>query len=140
MSANSMAISTRAWHTARWSEFARRREASAKEGKLRGIGLSSYVEICAFDGGEPAFVTLRMDGTIELRIGTQSNGQGHATAYAQIGSEKLNLPLDKIDVRQGDTDELANGGGTGGSRSIPLGGVSTVEGGEIWQSAFANCF
>ncbi|MGB8818553.1 MAG: xanthine dehydrogenase family protein molybdopterin-binding subunit [Rhizobiaceae bacterium] len=110
-----------------WSDFAKRREVSAQEGKLRGIGLSSYVEICAFDGGEPAFVTLRMDGSIELRIGTQSNGQGHATAYAQLASEKLNLPLDRIEVRQGDTDELQNGGGTGGSRSIPLGGASTVE-------------
>jgi aerobic carbon-monoxide dehydrogenase large subunit len=113
--------------TSNWSDFEQRLSASKAKGKIRGIGLSSYVEICAFDGGEPAVVALRPDGTVELRIGTQSNGQGHATAYAQFVSEKLNLDLDKIDVRQGDTDELPSGGGTGGSRSIPLGGVSTLK-------------
>ena len=114
-----------------WASFDLRLQESAQSGRLRGIGLSSYVEICAFDGGEPAVVSLRADGMIELRVGTQSNGQGHATAYAQMVAEKLNLPLEQIDVRQGDTDELASGGGTGGSRSIPLGGVSTVKASEI---------
>ena len=57
--------------------------------------------------------------------GTQSNGQGHATAYAQFASQHLDLPLDKIRVIQGDTDAVATGNGTGGSRSIPVGGVST---------------
>jgi aerobic carbon-monoxide dehydrogenase large subunit len=110
-----------------WSDFDKRLAASKVTGKIRGIGLSSYVEICAFDGGEPAVVSLQSDGIVELRIGTQSNGQGHATAYAQFVSEKLNLELDKVEVRQGDTDELPSGGGTGGSRSIPLGGVSTAK-------------
>jgi aerobic carbon-monoxide dehydrogenase large subunit len=110
-----------------WKGFDQRLALSKKNGKIRGIGLSSYVEICAFDGGEPAVVSLRADGMVELRIGTQSNGQGHATAYAQLVSEKLNIDLSRIDVRQGDTDELPTGGGTGGSRSIPLGGVSTVK-------------
>jgi aerobic carbon-monoxide dehydrogenase large subunit len=113
--------------SSRWNEFDERLAASKHNGMIRGIGLSSYVEVCAFDGGEPAVVSLRVDGMVELRIGTQSNGQGHATAYAQMVSEKLNLDLDRIDVRQGDTDELPDGGGTGGSRSIPLGGVSTVK-------------
>ena len=117
-----------------WNGFEHRKKEAAKVGKLRGIGLSSYVEICAFDGGEPAVVSLRSDGMVELRIGTQSNGQGHATAYAQMVAEKLNLDLEQIDVRQGDTDELASGGGTGGSRSIPLGGVSTVKASEILAS------
>ncbi len=117
-----------------WHAFEARQKVAAKAGKLRGIGLSSYVEICAFDGGEPAVVSLRSDGMVELRIGTQSNGQGHATAYAQMVAEKLNLDLEQIDVRQGDTDELPSGGGTGGSRSIPLGGVSTVKASEILAS------
>ena len=65
-----------------------------------------------------------------LFIGTQSNGQGHATAYAQFIAEKLDLPPDRIRMRQGDTDELEAGGGTGGSRSIPLGGVSAARAGE----------
>ena len=73
---------------------------------------------------------LEKDGTVTLDIGTQSNGQGHATAYAQFVSEKLNLDIAKINVRQGDTERLAKGGGTGGSRSIPLGGVSAARAGE----------
>ena len=64
------------------------------------------------------------DGTITLFIGTQTNGQGHATAYSQFIADKIGIDFDRIIVRQGDTAELAKGGGTGGSRSIPLGGVS----------------
>ena len=59
-----------------------------------------------------------------LWIGTQSNGQGHKTTYAQIIAGQLNIPLEEINVRQGDTDEIASGGGTIGSRSMPTGGVS----------------
>lgn len=117
-----------------WTTFDARLAVSKTEGKLRGIGLSTYVEICAFDGGEPAIVVLRKDGIVELRIGTQSNGQGHVTAYAQFVSDYLNLDLAQIDVRQGDTDELSEGGGTGGSRSIPLGGVSTAKASEILKA------
>jgi carbon-monoxide dehydrogenase large subunit len=67
---------------------------------------------------------------VTLRIGTQSNGQGHATAYAQFVSEKLDLDVARIRVEQGDTDQLKSGGGTGGSRSIPLGGVSAARAGD----------
>ena len=119
---------------AEWSTFDARLETSKSNRKLRGIGLSTYVEICAFDGGEPAIIALRKDGIVELRIGTQSNGQGHVTAYAQFVSDHLNLDLSQIDVRQGDTDELSEGGGTGGSRSIPLGGVSTAKASEILKT------
>jgi aerobic carbon-monoxide dehydrogenase large subunit len=115
---------------ANWNSFERRLGASKAAGKLRGIGMATYIEACAFEGSEPAVALLRADGTIELRIGTQSNGQGHATAYAQFVAEKLNIGIDKIEVRQGDTDELAKGGGTGGSRSIPLGGVSASRAGQ----------
>ena len=73
---------------------------------------------------------LQADGTVTLYIGTQSNGQGHATAYAQFVAEKLGLGIDQINVRQGDSDELEKGGGTGGSRSIPLGGVSAARAGD----------
>ena len=65
-----------------------------------------------------------------LSIGTQTNGQGHATAYSQFVAEKLNIDIDKVIVHQGDTDQLKAGGGTGGSRSIPLGGVSAARAGE----------
>lgn len=113
-----------------WDAFEERNSASKSSGKFRGIGMSTYVEACAFAGSEPAFLELKEDGSVELKIGTQSNGQGHATAYAQLAAEKLGIDYEKIDVRQGDTDELENGGGTGGSRSIPLGGVSVSRAGE----------
>lgn len=113
-----------------WNDFDTRLAASRKAGMLRGIGMATYIEACAFAGSEPAHVRLNGDGTVTLLIGTQSNGQGHATAYAQFVADKLNLDIDRITVRQGDTDELASGGGTGGSRSIPLGGVSAARAGE----------
>jgi carbon-monoxide dehydrogenase large subunit len=108
---------------------ARNAEAKAR-GRIRGIGLSTYVEICAFPGSEPAHVRLNDDGTVTLLIGTQTNGQGHATAYSQFIAEKIGIDFDKIIVRQGDTDDLSSGGGTGGSRSIPIGGLSVIRAGE----------
>ncbi|MBX3571273.1 MAG: xanthine dehydrogenase family protein molybdopterin-binding subunit [Mesorhizobium sp.] len=121
---------TLAMERADWNGFEKRLKASMQAGKLRGIGMATYVEACAFAGSEAAHLTLNGDGTVTLFIGTQTNGQGHATAYSQFVAEKLNLPIEKIIVRQGDTDELAKGGGTGGSRSIPLGGVSAAYAGE----------
>lgn len=113
-----------------WEEFDARASAAKSEGKIRGIGISSYIEACAFAGSEPAFLELKEDGSVVLKIGTQSNGQGHATAYTQLAAEKLGLDYEKIQLRQGDTDELKNGGGTGGSRSVPLGGASVVQASE----------
>ncbi|MEM1364220.1 MAG: xanthine dehydrogenase family protein molybdopterin-binding subunit [Pseudomonadota bacterium] len=107
-----------------WAGFETRRAEAAARGKFRGIGCATYIEACAFAGSEPAVARLNEDGTATIFIGTQTNGQGHATAYAQFAADKLGLDIDAIEVRQGDTDELASGGGTGGSRSIPLGGVS----------------
>jgi carbon-monoxide dehydrogenase large subunit len=115
---------TEAMRQADWESFETRRVAAKAEGKLLGIGLATYVEACAFPGSEPAYVELMPSGRVELKIGTQSNGQGHATAYAQFVGEALKLDYDMIDVRQGDTDDTPTGGGTGGSRSIPLGAVS----------------
>lgn len=113
-----------------WKSFPERLAQSRAAGRIRGIGMATYIEACAFPGSEPAFLELNGDGSVTLKIGTQTNGQGHATAYAQFVSEKLNIPFDKVHVRQGDTDELKAGGGTGGSRSIPLGGVSASRAGE----------
>ena len=67
--------------------------------------------------------TLDKDGNFTVLIGTQSNGQGHETAYAQVVSEHLDVPLERIRVVQGDTDRIPTGNGTGGSRSIPVGAV-----------------
>jgi len=107
-----------------YAGFEARAEASKRAGKLRGIGIATYVEACAFPGSEPATVKLNADGTITLLIGTQSNGQGHATAYSQFIASRLGVEMDRIEVIQGDTDRVATGEGTGGSRSIPLGAVS----------------
>ncbi len=119
-----------AMERADWAGFAARLQQSRAAGKIRGIGMATYVEACAFPGSEPAFLELNGDGSVTLRIGTQSNGQGHATAYAQFVSEKLGLDPERVHVRQGDTDELKAGSGTGGSRSIPLGGVSAARAGD----------
>jgi len=76
-----------------------------------------------------SFAELRFDqsGTLTMLMGTQSSGQGHQTAYAQLAAERLGLPLDKIRVLQGDTAAIAFGRGTGGSRSLPVGGASAAE-------------
>ena len=121
---------TQAIERAGWEAFPKRLADARSKGLIRGIGMATYVEACAFAGSEPAHVRLEDDGTVTLDIGTQSNGQGHATAYAQFVSEKLNLDIARIKVIQGDTDRLTKGGGTGGSRSIPLGGVSASRAGE----------
>jgi len=115
---------TRAQELADWDGFAKRAAASKREGKLRGIGLATYVEACGGNGPETAVVRVDRDGGATVLIGSQSTGQGHATAYAQIVADKLDLPPDKVRVVQGDTDAIASGAGTGGSSSIPVGGVS----------------
>lgn len=102
---------------------ARRRDGAA-EGKLRGIGIACYVEECGASNKEDARVRLDPDGGVTVFVGTQTNGQGHETAYTQMLSEQLGLDSDVIRIRQGDTDELAFGGGTGGSRSLLMGGMA----------------
>src|SRR5690606_22083558 len=119
-----------AMERAGWRSFEERLKASTAAGRIRGIGMATYIEACAFAGSEPAHVELGDDGVVTLLIGTQSNGQGHATAYAQLVAEKLGLDVSRVRLHQGDTDRLDKGGGTGGSRSIPLGGVSAARAGE----------
>jgi len=114
----------RAMEVANWKDFAKRAKAAKKEGLVRGIGMSSYVEICGTMGDETANVRLDPNGDILVLIGTQSSGQGHQTAYAQIVAEQFGVPPERVHVHQGDTDEIATGLGTGGSASIPTGGVS----------------
>ena len=72
-------------------------------------------------GSEPAAIKFTDNGGVELYVGTQSNGQGHETAFAQLVAEKLGVPFESITVKQGDTDWV-NGGGTGGSRSLNMSG------------------
>ncbi len=100
-----------------YNGFAGRKAASESEGKLRGIGLCYYLEAILGDASEGAEVEFRDDGNVLLYVGTQSNGQGHETVFAQFLADQSGIPADMITVIQGDSDRIARGGGTGGSRS-----------------------
>jgi len=102
--------------------FEARRAEAKKRGKLRGLGISYYVEACAGGQGEQPHLKFDQDGKLTIIIGTQDNGQGHRTVYAQIAADAFGIPIENIVVKQGDTDEVPTGLGTGGSRSIPVGG------------------
>ena len=119
-----------AMKSADWAGFSARAAESKKNGKVRGIGIGSYIECTAWGSGEDVTASLEKDGTVTVTSGTQSNGQGHATAYAQFVSQHLDIPLEKVKVIQGDTAVIKTGNGTGGSRSIPVGGVASHLAGE----------
>jgi aerobic carbon-monoxide dehydrogenase large subunit len=116
----------RAQELADWRSFSRRLAASKKAGRLRGIGVATYIEACGNNGPDTARLTLEPDGSVTALTGTQSTGQGHATAYAQIIADRLSLPPERVRVVQGDTDLIATGTGTGGSSSIACGGASVA--------------
>jgi aerobic carbon-monoxide dehydrogenase large subunit len=101
-----------------YAGFAARRADAARRGRLRGIGLSYYLEVTMGDPTERAEIRFAEDGNVDLYVGTQSTGQGHETAYIQLMSQRLGIDGEKIRVRQGDTDTIPVGGGTGGSRSL----------------------
>jgi carbon-monoxide dehydrogenase large subunit len=109
------------------AEQARRR--AAGDVTQLGIGLSCYVEITG-PGGEAggphenATVEVHPDGSATILTGTSPHGQGHATVWAMLASEELGIPVSKITVKWGDTDLIPEGGGTGGSRSLQLGGAA----------------
>ncbi|HYW03611.1 MAG TPA: xanthine dehydrogenase family protein molybdopterin-binding subunit [Gammaproteobacteria bacterium] len=105
-----------------WNGFDGRRRQSGR-GRLRGIGMSTYIEACAGGFPESARMQVNPDGGVTVMIGTQSNGQGHQTAYTQIVCEQLGVAPERVTIVQGDTDRVAKGAGTGGSRSIPVGGT-----------------
>ena len=102
--------------------FNKRKKNSYERGFLRGIGISTYIEACGGGGPEFATISVGKNGNITVKIGTQSNGQGHETSYAQIVSEILGVDISLISIVQGNSKEIKNGSGTGGSRSTPVGG------------------
>src|SRR6201987_489522 len=114
----------RAMEIANWKDFHKRAKAAKKQGLVRGIGLASYVEVCGTMGEETAEVRLDANGDVSILIGTQSSGQGHQTAYAQLVAEQFGLAPERVHIFQGDTDQIATGLGTGGSA-----GLSTRGGG-----------
>ncbi|MEP9383175.1 xanthine dehydrogenase family protein molybdopterin-binding subunit [Nocardioides sp. KR10-350] len=107
------------------AEQARRREAG--ETRLLGIGLSTYVEITGFGGTEFASVDVDEEGYATVMAGTSAHGQGHATSFSMIVADRLGIPMERIRFVQSDTARIRSGGGTGGSRSLQLGG-SAVSG------------
>ncbi|SFI35982.1 xanthine dehydrogenase family protein molybdopterin-binding subunit [Jannaschia pohangensis] len=104
--------------------FAARRAESEAEGKLRGLGLCYYIESILGNPSESAEIVFEATGRVTLYVGTQSNGQGHDTVYRQFLNTDLGLDPDVIDVVQGDSDRIATGGGTGGSRSVTTQGTA----------------
>lgn len=107
-----------------WDGFKKRAAAARRRRKLRGVGLACYIEACGGNGPETSKLTLEKDGNVTLLIGTQTTGQGHDTSYAQLIADHLQIPSERVRMLQGDTDRIATGGGTGGSSSIPVGGVT----------------
>lgn len=102
------------------SGFEKRKAESKARGKLRGQGIAYYVEAAA-GGEEFAEIKFEDNGKVTLLVGTLTNGQGHATSYAQVLEDLLGVPFDNISLVQGDTDRIPQGNGTGGSKSMMLG-------------------
>ena len=128
-------VFARALELADYAGFARRRSAAAPDGKLRGIGMACYVEssgiapsrFAAALGArtgffEAATIRVQPDGGVAAMLGTHNHGQGHATTFAQIIATRLGVPLSKIEIIEGDTDQVPFGTGTFGSRLIAVGG------------------
>ncbi len=112
------------------AEQARRRAAG---GRLQlGIGVASYVEITA-GGGSEEFASMEVhdDGSATVFVGTAAHGQGHQTAYAMLVSAQTGIPVDRVRLVDGDTDLVPRGGGTGGSRSLQLGGSAVQRATEV---------
>ncbi len=110
------------------AEQSRRLESGAN---LLGIGLSSYVEICGFGPWEMGSVEVGPDGSVLVLTGTSPHGQGHETSWSQIVAEILQVPMQQIEVKHGDTAVVTEGVGTFGSRSAPVGGAAIFQSAEV---------
>src|SRR5207302_6543936 len=97
------------------------------DAKLLGIGIACYVEMCGFGPYESAVVRVDSSGTVTVLTGTSAHGQGHETTFSQIVADHLGVDFDKIVVKHGDTMAIPMGNGTGGSRSVAVGGSSVYE-------------
>ena len=130
-------IFARALEVADYGRFEQRRADAARRSRLRGIGMACYVESSGvapsrFAGAlggrvgfyEAASIRVEPDGAVRAMLGTHNHGQGHATTFAQILSSKLGVPVERVEVIEGDTDAVPYGTGTFGSRSIAVGGCA----------------
>jgi carbon-monoxide dehydrogenase large subunit len=118
----------RALELADWRGFPTRRKESAARGLLRGFGLAMYVENDGSTPTEFAEIQATGDGRVVVAVGTQDFGMGHDTVFSQVAADTLGVPFDRIDVVFGDTDRVARGAGSAGSRSARLGGGAVVVG------------
>ena len=129
-----------AMQAADWAGFDARRSEAARRGKLRGIGMSTYVEACGIAPSklvgqlgaraglyECAEIRVHPTGSVTVFTGTHSHGQGHETTFAQLVSEQLGVPAAMVDVVHGDTAKIPFGMGTYGSRSLAVGGAAMVK-------------
>ena len=122
------AVLDTALQRARWDNFEQRREQDLRVQRLRGIGLSLYVESTGGAPSEFAEVEALADGTLNAYVGTQNFGMGHETVYAQVLADELEVPFDCIRIINGDTLKVRQGYGSHGSRSIRIGGGALVYG------------
>jgi carbon-monoxide dehydrogenase large subunit len=121
------ALTKQAFELADGKGFASRKRESRKRGKLRGLGIGNFLEVTAPPAKELADIAFNADGTVTLTTGTLDFGMGHATPFAQVLSDRLGIPFEKISLVQGDSDRLVMGGGSGGSKSIMHSGTAIVE-------------
>ena len=130
----------KAMELADYKGIGKRKREAARRGKLRGIGISAYIEACGYapsqavgslGGGvgmwESAEVRVNPTGSVEILTGSHSHGQGHETTFAQLVSDRLGLPIENISIVHGDTDKVQFGMGTYGSRSGPVGMSAIVK-------------
>jgi carbon-monoxide dehydrogenase large subunit len=107
--------------------FARRQEESRKKGRLRGLGVGSYMEVTAPPNKEMGGIQFEGDKSVTMISGTLDYGQGHAAPFAQVLVSRLGIPFERVRLLQGDSDRLVFGAGTGGSRSAMMGGGALAE-------------
>ncbi|MBN9487139.1 MAG: xanthine dehydrogenase family protein molybdopterin-binding subunit [Alphaproteobacteria bacterium] len=120
-------ILDKALAVADWQGFENRKQESAKRNKLRGRGIGSYLEVTGPPSKEYGGIRFEEDGTVTMLSGTLDYGQGHATPFAQVVSERTGIPFDRLRLLQGDSDQLKVGGGTGGSKSALVGSQAFIE-------------
>src|SRR4051794_9007019 len=109
-----------------WDGFAERKEESRARGKLRGRGISDYLELTGPPGREMGGIRFEPNGAVTIITGTLDYGQGHWSPFAQVLATRLGIPFQSIRLIQRDSDELIAGGGTGGSKSIIVSGNAIV--------------
>src|SRR5499426_279249 len=122
-----LGVLKQALDAADYAGFKKRKRESKKRGLLRGLGIGCYLEVTAAPGKELGAIHFEADGTVTIVTGTLDFGMGHATTYAQMLTDLLGIPFDQIRMVEGDSDRMAFGGGSGGSRSVMFVGAALSE-------------